>query len=103
MIVASTAGSPDKTQPLTLTVGAAPDYSLAIANPSLTSNVNTPAVFDGTLTSINSYASPVNLSCGSGSATQLRGQPAKCHAVQFRHAVHGDGVKRHLAGVQLQH
>jgi hypothetical protein len=62
-ITASTAGSPDKTQSLTLTVGASPDYSLAIANPSLTSNVNTPAVFHGTLTAINSYASPVNLSC----------------------------------------
>lgn len=65
-IIASSAGSPDRTQPLTLTVGAAPDYSLTISNPSLTSNVNTPAVFNGTLTSINSYASPVHLSCGSG-------------------------------------
>jgi hypothetical protein len=75
-IVASSSGSPDKTQPLMLTVGAAPDYSLAIANPSLTSNVNTPAVFNGTLTSINSYASPVNLSCGSGAPPSCVASPA---------------------------
>jgi prepilin-type N-terminal cleavage/methylation domain-containing protein len=35
-------------------------------DPSLTTNVNSSAVFNGTLTSINAYASPVNLSCGTG-------------------------------------
>ena len=65
-IIASTSGGPDKTQTLGLTVGAAADYALAIANPSLTTHVNSSAVFNGTLTSINSYASPVSLSCGTG-------------------------------------
>jgi hypothetical protein len=63
-IVASTPGGPDKTQTVTLAVDAAANYSLAITNPSLTTNVNASAVFNGTLTSINGYASPVNLSCG---------------------------------------
>jgi hypothetical protein len=75
-IIASTPGSPDKTQPLTLTVGAAPDYSLTIANPSLTANVNSPAVFTGTLTSINGYASPVSLTCGSGAPPSCLISPA---------------------------
>lgn len=76
-ITASTVGSPDKTQPLTLTVGAPPDYSLVISNPSLTSNVNAPAVFNGTLTSINSYGSPVNLSCGSGAPSNCVASPPR--------------------------
>ena len=76
MIVASSASSPDKTQPLTLTVGAAPDYALAISNPSLTSNVNTSAVFNGTLAAINSYASPVNLTCGPGAPPSCVASPA---------------------------
>ena len=76
MLVASSTGSPDKTQALTLTVGAAPDYTLGITNQSLTSNVNTPAAFRGTLTSINSYASPVNLSCGPGAPPSCTISPA---------------------------
>ncbi len=76
MITASTAGSPDKTQPLTLIVGAPPDYNLMIANPSLTSNVNTAALFHGTLTAINGYSSPVNLSCGSGAPPSCVASPA---------------------------
>jgi hypothetical protein len=56
--------SPVSAQSLELTVGAAPDYSLAVTNPSLTTQVNLSASFNGTLTSLNSYASPVNLSCG---------------------------------------
>ncbi len=75
-IIASSAGSPAKTQLLTLTVGAAPDYNLAITNPSLTSNVNTPGVFSGTLTSVNGYASPVSLSCGSGAPPSCVANPA---------------------------
>ena len=65
-IIASSAGSSNKTQPLTLIVGAAPDYSLAINNPSLTTNVSTPAAFNGTLTAINGYGNQVNLTCGGG-------------------------------------
>ncbi len=64
IIAASTLGQPAKTQTLTLNVSAAPDYQINILNPSLTSQVNVPATFNGTLTAINGYASPVNLSCG---------------------------------------
>ena len=55
---------PTKTQELTLTV--TEDYSLAIKNPVLTAFENTNANFNGTLTSLNGYDSPVNLSCSSG-------------------------------------
>jgi len=75
MIVASSVGSPDKTQPLTLTVSAAPDYSLTIVNPSLTTNINSPAVFNGTLTPINGYSSSVNLSCGPGAPPSCVASP----------------------------
>jgi len=64
-ITASTPGEPAKTQTLTLTVSAAADYTLLIANPLLSSQVNAPSTFSGTLTAINGYASAVNLRCGS--------------------------------------
>ena len=63
-ITASSPGGPDKTQLLTLTVGATPDYGLVVTNPSLTTHGHSSTVFNGTLTSINSYTNPVNLSCG---------------------------------------
>lgn len=63
---ASTPGALAKTQTLTLNVVSAADYTLAIANPSLTSSVNTPAVFNGTLTAVNGYSSAVAISCGTG-------------------------------------
>jgi hypothetical protein len=75
-IMASTSGAPDKTQTLALNVGAAPDYSLGIANSSLTTHVSSPAVFNGTLTSINGYGSPVNLSCGTGAPPSCIVNPA---------------------------
>jgi hypothetical protein len=65
-ITASSSGGSDKAQTLVLTVGAAPDYSLAITNPSLTTHVNSSAIVNGTLTSINGYSNQVNLSCGAG-------------------------------------
>jgi hypothetical protein len=71
IISASSPGGATKTQLLILSVDFVPEYILAIANPSLTSHVNIPATFNGTLTSVNGYASPVTLSCGSGA-------PANC-------------------------
>jgi hypothetical protein len=62
-ITASSPGGTDKTQTLALTVGAASDYTLAIANSPLTTQVNAPVVFNGRLTAMNGYASTVNLSC----------------------------------------
>jgi hypothetical protein len=54
-----------------VSVNFVPDYILAITNPSLTAHGNSPATFDGTLTSVNGYNSTVMLSCGSGA-------PASC-------------------------
>lgn len=51
---------------VTFTAIAAPDYTLTISNTPLTSNVNAPASFTGTLTAINGYSSAVTLSCGAG-------------------------------------
>ncbi|HEY4054727.1 MAG TPA: hypothetical protein VGL74_13335 [Terriglobales bacterium] len=66
IISASSPGGATKTQLLILSVDFVPDYILAITNPSLTSHINVAAAFNGTLTSVNGYASPVALSCGSG-------------------------------------
>lgn len=44
------------------------DYAITISNPSLTSHVNTPTTFNGTLTAFSGYNSAVTLSCGPGNA-----------------------------------
>jgi hypothetical protein len=61
----SVANGPTKPQKPNLSL-AVIDYSQVIANPSLTASGNAIAVFKGTLTSLNGYSSPVNLSCGTG-------------------------------------
>jgi hypothetical protein len=63
-INAKAAGAPAKTQPLTLTIGNIPDYTLSITNPSLIASVNSSAQFEGTLRALNGYVSTVALSCG---------------------------------------
>jgi hypothetical protein len=65
-ISALATGEPAKTQALNLSIVAAPDFSLVIANPSQTAHVNTSAVFNGSLTSLNGYKNSINLSCGQG-------------------------------------
>jgi hypothetical protein len=65
---------PTRTQNLSLTVTS--DYSLIISNPSLTALETTSAVFNGTLTSLNGYNSPVNLSCGTGAPPTCTAAPA---------------------------
>jgi hypothetical protein len=69
----SVSGGPTKTQGLTLIITL--DYSLAISNPLLTSYVNSPVQFDGTLTTLNGYNSPVNLSCGAGAPPTCSAAP----------------------------
>jgi hypothetical protein len=71
----STTGSPDKTQNLTLVVGKR-DYALTISNPALTGVVNTPSVFNGSLSTTSGYSSPVNLSCGTGAPPTCTVSPA---------------------------
>ena len=73
-ISANATGAPaPKTQNLTLQVTALADYTISISNPSLSAGVTSQAVFNGTLTAYNGYASPVNLGCGNGA-------PATCNA-----------------------
>lgn len=75
-ISASTPGESAKTQTLTLTIGSAPDYSLAIANPTMVGTVNVSSTFNGTLTAANGYSSSVALSCGVGAPPNCTVQPA---------------------------
>jgi hypothetical protein len=70
----SVSDGPVKTQALTLTVTT--DYSLSITNPSQTAYQNAVATFHGLLTSLNGYASPVNLSCGPGAPPTCSVAPA---------------------------
>lgn len=62
----TTSPSATRTQALSLTVTATPDYLLTISNSSQSVPVNQTATLNGTLTAINGYSAPVNLSCGSG-------------------------------------
>jgi hypothetical protein len=62
-INASTAGGPTKTQTLSLAVSVMPMYTLTIPASSLTTQVNSPATFQGTLTAINGYDGAVTLNC----------------------------------------
>jgi hypothetical protein len=75
-ISATTQGAPAKTQSLSLVVTTSPDYSLSIANPSLTTSVNSSGQFNGVLTSLNGYASSVALSCGTGAPPTCTVNPA---------------------------
>src|SRR5262249_24561105 len=75
-ITASTAGEPGKSQAVTLVVGAAPDYSLTIANPTIVGSVNVASTFNGTLTAANGYNSAVGLTCGSGAPPTCAVSPA---------------------------
>ena len=72
-IQGSASNGPTKTQGLSLTITL--DYSLAISNPLLTSYVNAPLQFNGTLTTLNGYNSPVNLSCGAGAPPTCSAAP----------------------------
>jgi hypothetical protein len=52
------------------------DYSMVITNPSLQAYVNSTVNFNGLLTSLNSYNSSVNLSCGPGAPPTCSAAPA---------------------------
>lgn len=56
-------------------MGASPDYSLNIANASLTASVHSAAIFNGSLTAANGYSSSVNLSCGAGAPPSCVASP----------------------------
>ena len=74
LITGSIHDGPTKTQALTLTVTT--DYSLSITNPSQTAYQNAVATFHGSLTSLNGYANPANLSCGPGAPPTCSVAPA---------------------------
>jgi len=65
---------PTRTQTLTLTV--IKDYSVNISNPSQTAYENAIATFQGTLSTLNGYASPVTLSCGTSAPPTCSVAPA---------------------------
>jgi hypothetical protein len=65
-ISAATLGTLPKTRPLSLTISAAPDYTLTVANATLVGQVNATSSFDGVLTAVNGYSNSVALSCGTG-------------------------------------
>ena len=73
-IAGSVTNGPTKTQILSLTITL--DYSLVITNPSLQAYVNSTVNFNGVLTSLNSYNSSVNLSCGQGAPPTCSAAPA---------------------------
>lgn len=73
-IQGSVTNGPTKTQTLSLTVTL--DYSLTISNSPLSAYENTLAVFNGMLTSLNGYNSPVDLSCGNGAPPTCTVAPA---------------------------
>lgn len=75
-INATTQGGPARSQMISLKVNSAPDYVLSISNPSLTTQVNTPAMFSGMLTTVNGYNSSVALSCGGLSPPTCVASPA---------------------------
>jgi plastocyanin len=70
----------------TVTVIAPPDYALSISNPRLTVFPNQAGQqFNGTLTAINGYNSPVTISCGSGAPSTCGGAattPTGAFAIQ---------------------
>jgi large repetitive protein len=72
----SVTNGPTKTQSLSLTITL--DYSLGISNPALQADVNAaPVFYNGTLTSLNGYTSPVVLGCGAGATAP----PSTCSAL----------------------
>lgn len=77
-ISATTPGAPAaRTQSVSLTVTApAADYTLAIGNSPQSAVANQSATFNGTLKSVNGYASAVNLTCGAGAPPTCTISPA---------------------------
>jgi hypothetical protein len=73
-IQGSVTNGPTKTQTLSLTVTL--DYSLTISNSPLSAYENALAIFNGTLTSLNGYNSPVDLGCGNGAPPTCTVAPA---------------------------
>ncbi len=54
---------------------ASPDFAIAVMNPLIHGPVNTPMVFQGTLTALDGYGSPVNLNCGANSPPSCTPSP----------------------------
>lgn len=76
LISAASPGGKTKSQLLILSVNFVPDYILTIANPSLTTRVNSLAIFNGTLTAVNGYSSAVAMTCGTGAPANCVVNPA---------------------------
>ncbi|HZR63743.1 MAG TPA: hypothetical protein VFA85_01275 [Terriglobales bacterium] len=74
-ISAATSAGPAKTQNFTLVVSNTPDYSMSIANTSLSAAAGTQASFNGALTAMNGYGSVVNITCGAGAPSICTPKP----------------------------
>jgi hypothetical protein len=85
---------------------APPNYTLDIANPSLTALVNAVATFSGTLSASACYGSPVNLSCGSGAPPACKASPAtvtpSLAGAPFTVAVSSDQAGSYNFGIAAQ-
>lgn len=55
-----------------------PDYTISISNPTLLTYPGNSVTFNGTLTSLNSYASPVTVSCDASSSSGSGPLPQTC-------------------------
>jgi hypothetical protein len=78
VVTATTSGAPAaKTQNLSLTVTANPDYVLALtSSASASAAAGSQGTYNATLTSINSFGSVVNVSCGAGAPPTCTPVPA---------------------------
>ena len=74
----TTVGAPGpRARTLSLTVTPpVPDYVLTVANSPLSANVNQSGLFNGSVKSVNGYASSINLSCGTGAPPKCTVWPA---------------------------
>jgi hypothetical protein len=76
LVSATSPSGKTKMQLLILSVNFVPEYILAITNPSLTAPINSQAVFNGTLTSVNGYSGAVALTCGNGASANCVVNPS---------------------------
>jgi hypothetical protein len=75
-ITAGTPGEPAKSANLALIVSSSPDYTISIANTSLSTSVGKAVSFNGKLTAANGYNSAVALACGVGAPSTCTPNPA---------------------------
>jgi hypothetical protein len=77
VVTANTVGAPaTKTQNLSVTITANPDFNLVLANSSASASAGSQTTVGGTLTAVNGYSATVNLTCGAGAPPTCTPIPA---------------------------